>query len=119
MPFGKMPFLKIFLPAKMCIRDSTYTTSPIVLTDAIERLLRPLARLHLPVHELAMMMTIALRFIDVYKRQILVYAAGTAKGGRAMRILGVDPGYAIVGFGALEYARGAFCPLQYLSLIHI
>ena len=30
-----------------------------------------------------------------------------------MRILGVDPGYAIVGFGALEYARGAFCPLQY------
>ena len=27
-----------------------------------------------------------------------------------MRILGVDPGYAIVGFGALEYARGAFCP---------
>ncbi len=41
----------------------TYTTSPIVLTDAIERLLRPLAKLHLPVHELAMMMTIALRFI--------------------------------------------------------
>ena len=31
----------------------TYTTSPIVLTDAIERLLRPLAKLHLPVHELA------------------------------------------------------------------
>ena len=43
----------------------TYTTSPIVLTDAIERLLRPLARLHLPVHELAMMMTIALRFIPL------------------------------------------------------
>ncbi len=41
----------------------TYTTSPIVLTDAVERLLRPLAVLHLPVHELAMMMTIALRFI--------------------------------------------------------
>ena len=41
----------------------TYTTSPIVLTDAIERLLRPFAKLHLPVHELAMMMTIALRFI--------------------------------------------------------
>ena len=41
----------------------TYTTSPIVLTHAIARLLRPLARLHLPVHELAMMMTIALRFI--------------------------------------------------------
>ena len=41
----------------------TYTTSPIVLTDAIESLLRPLAKLHFPVHELAMMMTIALRFI--------------------------------------------------------
>ena len=41
----------------------TYTTSPIVLTDAIERLLSPFAKLGLPVHELAMMMTIALRFI--------------------------------------------------------
>lgn len=41
----------------------TYTTSPIVLTDAIEQLLYPFAKLHLPVHELAMMMTIALRFI--------------------------------------------------------
>ena len=41
----------------------TYTTSPIVLTDAIENLLRPLNRVHFPVHELAMMMTIALRFI--------------------------------------------------------
>jgi len=41
----------------------TYTTSPISLTDAIEQLLRPLAKLHFPVHELAMMMTIALRFI--------------------------------------------------------
>ncbi|MEG1942359.1 MAG: energy-coupling factor transporter transmembrane component T [Angelakisella sp.] len=41
----------------------TYTTSPIALTDGIERLLSPLKRLKLPVHELAMMMTIALRFI--------------------------------------------------------
>ena len=41
----------------------TYTTSPISLTDAIEQLLRPLAKLRFPVHELAMMMTIALRFI--------------------------------------------------------
>ena len=41
----------------------TYTTSPITLTDAIERLLSPLKKLKLPVHELAMMMTIALRFI--------------------------------------------------------
>lgn len=41
----------------------TYTTSPIALTDGIERLLGPLKRFRLPVHELAMMMTIALRFI--------------------------------------------------------
>ena len=41
----------------------TYTTSPIALTDAIERLFAPLKRIKLPVHELAMMMTIALRFI--------------------------------------------------------
>lgn len=41
----------------------TYTTSPITLTDAIERLLSPLRVIKLPVHELAMMMTIALRFI--------------------------------------------------------
>ena len=41
----------------------TYTTSPIALTDAIERLLYPLAKLHVPVHTFAMMMTIALRFI--------------------------------------------------------
>lgn len=41
----------------------TYTTSPIALTDAIERLLSPLKRVKVPVHELAMMMTIALRFI--------------------------------------------------------
>ncbi len=41
----------------------TYTTTPIRLTDGIERLLAPLKVLHLPVHEFAMMMTIALRFI--------------------------------------------------------
>lgn len=41
----------------------TYTTSPIALTDAIERLLSPLRIFKLPVHEFAMMMTIALRFI--------------------------------------------------------
>ena len=41
----------------------TYTTSPIVLTDAIEQLLKPLGKIHFPVHELAMMMSIALRFI--------------------------------------------------------
>ena len=41
----------------------TYTTSPIALTDGLESLLSPLKALHLPVHELSMMMCIALRFI--------------------------------------------------------
>lgn len=41
----------------------TYTTSPVVLTDALERLMSPLKVFKFPVHELAMMMTIALRFI--------------------------------------------------------
>ena len=41
----------------------TYTTSPIVLTDAIESLLSPLKKIKIPVHDFAMMMTIALRFI--------------------------------------------------------
>ena len=41
----------------------TLTTSPIALSDGIEMLLAPLKKIHFPVHELAMMMTIALRFI--------------------------------------------------------
>ncbi len=41
----------------------TYTTTPIALTDGIERLMGPLRRFKVPVHEIAMMMTIALRFI--------------------------------------------------------
>ncbi len=41
----------------------TYTTSPTVLTDALERVLSPLKVLRISVHEIAMMMTIALRFI--------------------------------------------------------
>ncbi len=41
----------------------TYTTSPIALTDGLESLLSPLKKLRMPVHELSMMMCIALRFI--------------------------------------------------------
>ena len=41
----------------------TYTTSPIALTDAMELLMSPLKRIKIPVHELSMMMCIALRFI--------------------------------------------------------
>ncbi len=41
----------------------TYTTTPIALTDGLEQLLDPLKKIHVPVHDFAMMMTIALRFI--------------------------------------------------------
>lgn len=41
----------------------TYTTSPIALTDGLENLLGPLKKLHMPIHELSMVMSIALRFI--------------------------------------------------------
>ncbi|MBQ7990647.1 MAG: energy-coupling factor transporter transmembrane protein EcfT [Oscillospiraceae bacterium] len=57
-------FMIIRLIALICGSSLlTYTTSPIVLTDAIEQILRPLSKIKFPAHELAMMMTIALRFI--------------------------------------------------------
>ena len=43
----------------------TLTTTPNALTDAMEKSLRPLNKIHIPVHEMAMMMTIALRFIPI------------------------------------------------------
>ena len=44
----------------------TYTTSPLQLTDGLEQLLSPLKKLRFPVHELSMMMSIALRFIPTF-----------------------------------------------------
>lgn len=59
----------------------TYTTSPIDLTDAIERLLSPLKKIKVPVHELAMMMTIALRFIPTLIEETdKITAAQKARG---------------------------------------
>ncbi len=59
----------------------TYTTTPTALTDAMERLLSPLRVLHLNVHELAMMMTIALRFIPTLVEETdKIMAAQKARG---------------------------------------
>lgn len=59
----------------------TYTTSPIALTDAIERLLRPLAKIKVPVHEFAMMMTISLRFIPtIVEETDRIMSAQKARG---------------------------------------
>ena len=49
----------------MLFRSMTLTTTPNDLTDGLERLLGPLKRIHVPVHEIAMMMSIALRFIPI------------------------------------------------------
>ena len=59
----------------------TYTTSPISLTDGLESLLGPLKKLHLPVHELSMMMCIALRFIPTLIEETdKIMAAQKARG---------------------------------------
>lgn len=59
----------------------TYTTSPTVLTDAVERLLSPLKLLKINVSSLAMMMTIALRFIPTLTEEIdIIMNAQKARG---------------------------------------
>ena len=49
----------------MCSSMLTYTTSPVALTDGIEAILTPLKWIRFPVHELALIMSIALRFIPI------------------------------------------------------
>ena len=59
----------------------SYTTSPLELTDAIESLFGPLKKLHVPVHEFAMMMTIALRFIPTLMEETdKIISAQKARG---------------------------------------
>lgn len=48
----------------------TLTTTPNQLTDGIEQMLRPLRKLHIPVHEFALMMSIALRFIPILMEEL-------------------------------------------------
>ena len=72
--FLKMTKEGLTFAIKMAVRLSllilgssimTLTTTPTQLTDALESLLRPLKKVHVPVHEIAMMMSIALRFIPI------------------------------------------------------
>lgn len=59
----------------------TYTTTPIELTDGLERLLYPLTFIKVPVHEFAMMMTIALRFIPtIIEETEKIMSAQKARG---------------------------------------
>ncbi len=60
----------------------TLTTSPIQLTDGIEKLLNPFRKIGVPAHELAMMMTIALRFIPTLMEETnKIMKAQMARGG--------------------------------------
>ena len=80
----------VVMGTKMCLRlillllfssILTFTTSPIVLTDGIECLLRPFKCIGVPAHELAMMMTIALRFIPTLLEETdRIMKAQTARG---------------------------------------
>lgn len=59
----------------------TFTTSPTDLTDALERLMKPLSVFHIRVHEIAMMMTIALRFVPTLLEETdKIMAAQKARG---------------------------------------
>lgn len=59
----------------------TYTTMPNQLTDAIEKLLKPLEKIRVPVHDFAMMMSLALRFIPILLEEAnRIINAQTARG---------------------------------------
>lgn len=60
---GRMAIRLVYLVIGSSIM--TLTTTPNQLTDGLERLLRPLNKIHVPVHEISMMMSIALRFIPI------------------------------------------------------
>ncbi len=71
-PLKYITYEGLILAAKLAVRLAliiisgsllTFTTTPILLTDGIEKLLSPLKKIGVPAHELAMMMSIALRFI--------------------------------------------------------
>lgn len=77
--------IKMFLRIVMLISSAsvllTYTTSPIVLTDGIEGLLSPLKKLKVPVHDFALMMSIALRFIPTLTEETdKIMSAQRARG---------------------------------------
>ncbi|MDO5702428.1 MAG: energy-coupling factor transporter transmembrane component T [Lachnospiraceae bacterium] len=76
----------------------TLTTTPNALTDGMERLFRPLKVIHVPVHEIAMMMSIALRFIpilleetDKIRKAQIARGADFDTGGLIKRLQGMIP----------------------------
>ena len=76
---GKMMIRLIYLILGSSLM--TLTTTPTQLTSALERILRPLNKIKVPVHEIAMMMSIALRFIPILLEETdKIMKAQTARG---------------------------------------
>lgn len=115
----------------------TFTTTPACLTDGMEKLLHPLTHIHVPVHELTMMMSIALRFIPIFIEELdkimkaqLARGADFESGNLVRRIKNMVPilvplfASALRRSNELAYAMDARCyhggegrtkmkPLQY------
>ena len=80
---AKLAVLMFFRLSILVVISSllTLTTSPMLLTDGIEKLLRPLTVIKVPAHEIAMMMTIAIRFIPTLAEEAdKIMKAQTARG---------------------------------------
>ena len=74
----------------------TLTTTPNSLTDGLEKLLHPLNKLHVPVHEISMMMSIALRFIPILLEETdKIMKAQIARGADMESGNDSDPGSAL------------------------
>ena len=90
----------------------TLTTSPVNLTAGIESIMSPLKRLGLPTHEIAMMMTISLRFVptlmteaDKISKAQLSRGAGFGEGGLFSRVKGMIPLFVPLFVSAIRSAE--------------
>ena len=90
----------------------TFTTTPNELTDGIESLLKPLNKIHVPVHEIAMIMSIALRFIPTLLDE-------TDKIMKAQQARGVELGKKEHFFARLKNSVNILLPLILTSLNRI
>jgi energy-coupling factor transport system permease protein len=89
----------------------TATTAPVALADGIEDLLSPLKKLHFPAHEVAMMMTIALRFIPTLQEEAqkitraqAARGADLSEGGLLKRVRAMVPVLVPLTIGAFRRA---------------
>ena len=85
----------------------TYTTTPTELTDGLEKAFHPLTKIHVPVHEIALMMSITLRFIPILIEELdRIMKAQTARTGRILMPLFAS---AVGRAGDLALAMEARC----------